>query len=544
MSPADPSRSPRLASASDAASRDPARSAPLPVASDDSVAAPASREALRAELLALLGNVVREQDVPRKNKVFVNRNLRMDEIDLIGFDMDYTLAIYNQPRIEALSVACTLQKLVQNRGYPDEILGLDYDPAFAIRGLVVDRRYGNIFKMDRYGHVGRVYHGRAKLEKEERRRLYRLQRIRLSSPRYAWIDTLFALPEAVMFARIVEMLESKPGRVRYARLWQDIRDSIDEAHRDDSIKCVIKAELDRYLVRDPDLAPTLHKFRSSGKRLFVLTNSLWDYTDRVMSYLLDGQLTAYPSWRHYFDAIIVGGAKPAFFTERRPFVELDANGHEKGPVAGPLLRGRIYQGGNILDFESMMGGAGDRVLYIGDHIYGDMLRAKKSSVWRTAMIVQELEEEIVLQERLSERIRRIEEQERRRIRLDSELTYQQLVLRSLQRLEQGQVPPAGGVRVDEATLAGARAEAKHKIEELKRTIVEVGDDVEQLEEEIDRAFNPWWGPIFKEGVENSRFGEQVEDYACVYTSRVSNFLAYSPLQYFRSPRDHMPHELY
>ena len=41
----------------------------------------------------------------------------------------------------------------------------------------------------------------------------------------------------------------------------------------------------------------------------------------------------------------------------------------------------------------------------------------------------------------------------------------------------------------------------------------------------------------------SRFGEQVEDYACVYTGRVSNFLAYSPLRYFRSPRDHMPHEL-
>ena len=61
--------------------------------------------------------------------------------------------------------------------------------------------------------------------------------------------------------------------------------------------------------------------------------------------------------------------------------------------------------------------------------------------------------------------------------------------------------------------------------------------------EVDQAFNPYWGAIFREGTENSRFGEQVEDYACVYTSRVSNFLAYSPLRYFRSPRDHMPHEL-
>ncbi|TMB02675.1 MAG: hypothetical protein E6J64_16205, partial [Deltaproteobacteria bacterium] len=38
------------------------------------------------------------------------------------------------------------------------------------------------------------------------------------------------------------------------------------------------------------------------------------------------------------------------------------------------------------------------------------------------------------------------------------------------------------------------------------------------------------------------FGEQVQDYADLYTSRVSNFLYYSPMQVFRSPRAIMPHE--
>nr|MBP6741588.1 HAD family hydrolase [Deltaproteobacteria bacterium] len=52
----------------------------------------------------------------------------------------------------------------------------------------------------------------------------------------------------------------------------------------------------------------------------------------------------------------------------------------------------------------------------------------------------------------------------------------------------------------------------------------------------------FWGPLFKAGAENSRFGEQVEDFVCLYTSRVSNFLSYSPFQYFRSPREHLPHE--
>ena len=50
------------------------------------------------------------------------------------------------------------------------------------------------------------------------------------------------------------------------------------------------------------------------------------------------------------------------------------------------------------------------------------------------------------------------------------------------------------------------------------------------------------GLTFKEGNENSRFAEQVEDYACIYTSRVSNFVNYSPMQYFRSLRAAMPHE--
>ena len=48
--------------------------------------------------------------------------------------------------------------------------------------------------------------------------------------------------------------------------------------------------------------------------------------------------------------------------------------------------------------------------------------------------------------------------------------------------------------------------------------------------------------MFKEGNENSRFGEQVQDYADLYTSRVANFLYYSPMQVFHSPRATMAHE--
>jgi len=472
-----------------------------------------------------------EADIPRVMRVYVNRNLRMEDVQVIGFDMDYTLAIYNQAELERLSIRLTLEKLVK-RGYPEEILGLEYRPEWAIRGLVVDRPHGNVLKMDRHGHVGRVYHGRRELTREERSELYRKERIRLRAPRFEWVDTLFALPEAVIYVRLVEYFDQAGTKKDYSALYQDIRESIDEAHRDDSLKSIILGDLPRFIDADPSLPATLHRLRSAGRRLFLLTNSLWDYTDAVMRYMLDGKLPAYSSWRSYFDIVIVGGFKPAFFTEKRPFIELDAeSGTEMAHKVQGLHRAHVYQGGNLTDFERLSGVGGDRVLYIGDHIYGDILRAKKSSVWRTCMIIQELEQELALSERFADRIKQIDELDRKRRNLEAEIDYQQLVLRQLQK--------SG----DNGVLDGPKRQVKKLLDEHRAQLREVTATLDRLEVEVDSAYNAWWGPLFKEGNENSRFGEQVEDYACLYTSRVSNFLRYSPLRYFRAPRDKMPHEL-
>src|SRR2546430_12637788 len=89
---------------------------------------------------ALLGETTTEIDVARKNRVFCNRNLRMDTIEMIGFDMDYTLALYHQDRLEQLSMELTLQKLVDKHGYAADILALPYEPHLAIRGLVLDKK--------------------------------------------------------------------------------------------------------------------------------------------------------------------------------------------------------------------------------------------------------------------------------------------------------------------------------------------------------------------------------------------------------------------
>ena len=76
----------------------------------------------------------------------------------------------------------------------------------------------------------------------------------------------------------------------------------------------------------------------------------------------------------------------------------------------------------------------------------------------------------------------------------------------------------------------------------RRALRDANARVATLERSVEVGFNRYWGLTFKEGNENSRFGEQIEVYACIYTSRVSNFVFYSPMQYFRSPRAAMAHE--
>ena len=484
----------------------------------------------------LIASATQPLDVPRSRRVYVNRNLRLDKIEMVGFDMDYTLALYNQARIEELSMRATLHKLVTAKGYPTAIQGLIYDPMLAVRGLVVDRVNGNIFKPDRYGFPGRARHGLLAIDRSKVGELYQRERLRLSNQRYAWIDSLFALPEAVLYACLVDYFDrhETSGKPDYTTLWEHIRECIDLAHRDGSIKAIVSVELTDYVERDEGLADTLHKFRSSGKRLFLLTNSAWDYTSTVMSYLLDGVRGGYPSWRNYFDIVVVSAAKPEFFTDEHPFIELDVEGNPVVKTSdGPFQRGRIYSGGNLKAFQTRAHAHGDRVLFVGDHIYGDMLRSRKSSNWRTAMVLQELEHEITMYDRLRPELSRLDRLDAELIHLDSELYERQAAMRTLQKLAES----GAGDGVNEAKRA-----VKDAIERLRRALRETSAQHRSAEGETDDAFNPYWGPLFREGYEVSKFGEQVEAYACVYTSRVSNFRFYSPMQYFRGPRDRMPHE--
>jgi len=444
---------------------------------------------------------------------------------MIGFDMDYTLAIYKYPDFEVLAMNKTIDRLIQ-KGYPESLFSRDYAGDYIMRGLVVDKVNGNILKLDKYNFVHRAIQGKRQLSYEERYANYRNRKLDLSSDDFLWLDTLFSRPEVSIIIDAIENinLQKRFQNIRYYELITDVRKAIDEIHQDGTLKGIVLENIPKYIEFDPNLPLTLHRFKSNGKKLFLLTNSYWEYTDAVMSYLLNNRLPEYPRWTNYFDIIIVGAGKPEFFNSRNQFYTVNPQtGQAKSlqlSTMAAFVKGVVYQGGNIQDFENLSAIKGENILYIGDHIYGDILSSKKSTLWRTCMIIPELEDEIRITRENIREIKRLYRMEMQRIILERELN-----------------------RLKYNLKYGLPNGLRRELDRKKAQFTKILQAVEKKKVLISTKYNIYWGSLLREENELSKFGAQVEDYACVYSSRVSNFMNVSPEEYLVSPPKLLPHEL-
>ena len=210
-----------------------------------------------------------------------------------------------------------------------------------------------------------------------------------------------------------------------------------------------------------------------------------------------------------------------------------------GKKVSKLVRGRIYRGGSLAHFERTSGVRGDRILYVGDHIYGDVTRAKKESAWRTLMIIEELTLEVEAVERRADDIARLHDLEERRYAMLDSLRERQVLSKEIQaRLDKTELPTTERVELD-----AKRLRLRRGIERVRSQIRTVEAEHGDLEREVEHAMHPFWGSPFKAESELSSFGEQVERFACLYTDRVTNLLGYSASHYFRGARHRMAHEL-
>jgi len=506
-------------------------------------------------------------DVTRR--IFCNRSLNMRSISAIGFDLDYTLAQYRPETFEVLAHTETVKKLISNLGYPKVLSQWKFDWRYMTRGLIIDKKRGNVLKVDKHKYVKIAYHGFQKMDRDERLATYNTSNMRFSfdEPEFAMIDTLFSLAEAHLFMQLVELQDAQPGLIPpgkdFFTMYRDVRAAVDLCHRDGSIKQQVAADPGRFVHTDLRLVPMLRDLRAAGKKLFICTNSQWDYTHVLMNYLLSGKVgkDRTDEWLEYFDVVFTGCGKPGFFQAPKPIYEVQtatgllvntdggtpmaAIGEEQtqtpaegGSSAQPVEvapggKARVFQAGTYLDLHKMLAiTSGAQVLYIGDHIYSDVLLSKKTLGWRTMLVIPELETEIrILLQNTGITQELLQLREQREILDDA-----------IEHLEWEEAWATAAATGNGALPDTGRREREEKLRRLQGERDDIKDRHKDLLDQHHKRHHAVWGQLTKSGYANSQFAHQLERFACVYTSHVSNLTFYSPYKTHRARYNIMSHE--
>jgi len=282
-----------------------------------------------------------------------------------------------------------------------------------------------------------------------------------------------------------------------------------------------------------------------------VTNSLWDYTNIVMNYLIGGKTGAEKSldWLDYFDVVVTGSAKPRFFQDNQPLFGVEPasgflhNTDEGNPMVDldsaeddlesmePVPAGKVFQGGTYKIINRMLQTESNSdILYIGDHIYGDILKSKKTLGWRTMLVVPEMEHEIEVLSRNAGVPQQLFQMRRKRDAIEDQLQRMSWKLNS-----------ATGKK-DASFTEEDRRDLEAQKQALEDQHAVLRDEHSKTMAKFHKEFHPIWGQLLKTGYQNSRFANQIGRFACLYTSHVGNLRYYSPNKSYRGLQDEMPHD--
>jgi len=213
------------------------------------------------------------------------------------------------------------------------------------------------------------------------------------------------------------------------------------------------------------------------------------------------------TWRHFFDIIMVGARKPEWFQDGTTLreVNLDTGLLLMSKEQTQYIYGKVYNGGSLEKFEKMTGAKGHDVLYTGDHIFGDIIKSKKhKSSWNCLLVIPELAHESAIWSKSQNKYREL-------LRLQA---------------------------IESEIYHGLEATATEKPDtsELDSKIIEAS-------RELDKAYNQFFGSLFRSGSKQSFFSYQTQRYADLYSSTHLNLLNYPMFYRFSSIETHLPHEM-
>uniref|UniRef100_A0A8C3G2H6 5'-nucleotidase domain containing 2 n=1 Tax=Cyclopterus lumpus TaxID=8103 RepID=A0A8C3G2H6_CYCLU len=416
--------------------------------------------------------------------IYANNEVALAEVDIYGFDYDYTLAMYSNA-LNVMIYNKARSFLIEHFKYPEGLRKYDYIPNFTVRGLHYDIQKGLLMKIDAFHYIqpGTVCY-------------QALLYIFSQGPKVKQFMDIFSIPEMTLLASANDFFITNGIEYDPVHLFKDISEAIGMVHLKGYMYKWVMEDLDKFILRGEETDAVLHRLVSHGKKMFLITNSPFSFVDKGMTYMVG------KNWRDFFDVVIVQADKPHFFTDCiKPFRRLDGNGDLKWEKINSLDKGQIYKQGNLFDFLRLTGWRGSRVLYFGDHLYSDLADLMLRHGWRTAAIVPELEPEtkVVSTDRYT-----------------VSLTWLQALTGLMERLQTHRDP-----------------ESKLVFEEWQN---------EREEVMTKNVFNPQFGSIFRTCHNPTYFSRRLSRFSDVYMASVSCLLNYDLDYTFYPRRTPLQHE--
>ena len=332
----------------------------------------------------------------------------------LGFDLDHTLIRYRLNELHQLIYRSMCEYLIDHHHYNRQLLDIPYDHLFAVKALIYDNLYGNLIQLTSNGFVHTALHGvNQRLSSKEIEKIYAEPFPEIeedSTKRFLCIFTYFDHSVSYLIANLVEMIDQKKlydessmnekdFSDKYSFFLKDLRDGFDYLFKDfnrGNYFLTIKQNPGKFIYERDDVREWLEKLRQNNQRLFLATNSQFDYTELLCNYAFGHD------WQNLFDLIIVDCKKPSFFTSKsdpnkRPFQQSIVHSASVDDIVKDFPAYSLYTFGNSGDLHEVMSrisGIDPIVIYFGDHIKSDINALKRHTNWLAAVVVEELEYDI------------------------------------------------------------------------------------------------------------------------------------------------------
>ena len=340
------------------------------------------------------------------------------DVDVIGFDIDFTLLLYNKKNMTKLIYDSLCEFLIKHKNYPDKIHyseNKDFVDAISCKNIVIDFKRGNALKLRKDKSIIKCYHGKKEFTKDAIYKIYNngaFPEFKISivytRDYYLNIDS-FQPQNLALFLVCVDLFDK--GELTIIKEYEDIiKHILDGMNYNYCIKSFedfstfgyyfpeIYKHPELYLYTKYNCEELLDKLRKKGKKIFFATNSNYSYSHYILEKVMGN------NYHNYFDLCFYKSCKPGFFQDPKESNSKCYFYNDQSEISCTEMTDDIYtkisEGNKILTggsyvlvehyFQKMLKKQNLKCVFVGDNMIGDCEVPSKLPNWDSIFIYDDI----------------------------------------------------------------------------------------------------------------------------------------------------------